>query len=406
MKVLHTSDWHLGHTLYNYDRNSEQQAFLEQLAQIVSEERPDVMVVSGDIYHYSTPSATTQKMYTEGMLKIHAACPEMYIVVTAGNHDSSSKLEVDSSLWQHFHVKVIGSIERNQEEVNLGRHIIEIADGAGRKKGYVIAVPHVYPQNFPMLDADTPREERQPRFFQALLDETAKSNTEKLPVVLMAHLSITGSDRTGHDESIGGIETICLQAMGRGYDYLALGHIHCPQDIEGSNHRARYCGTPLPVSFDETYPHSVSIIELEGEAHEPQIKAIPIENPIPLVTLPREPLPFEEALQVLKEYPADKQAYIRLNVLTDSHYLAPDSGERAASAVKDKACRYCYIKLNKEKRGADSESNSLSIQEIQEKSPLDIAKRYYQETEGQEMDEELCHLMSDVIRQIKEKGNQ
>ena len=84
MKILHTSDWHLGHTLYNYDRSREQQAFLKQLIRIVAEEMPDAMVVSGDIYHYSTPSASTQKMYTDGMLEIHRACPEMTIVVTAG----------------------------------------------------------------------------------------------------------------------------------------------------------------------------------------------------------------------------------------------------------------------------------------------------------------------------------
>lgn len=76
MKILHTSDWHLGHTLYNYDRSREQQAFLQQLTRIVAEEKPDAMVVSGDIYHYSTPSASTQKMYTDGMLEIHRACPE------------------------------------------------------------------------------------------------------------------------------------------------------------------------------------------------------------------------------------------------------------------------------------------------------------------------------------------
>lgn len=268
MKILHTSDWHLGHTLYNYDRTAEQQSFLRQLTRIVTEEQPDAMVVSGDIYHYSSPAAATQKMYTDAMLNIHQACPGMAIVVTAGNHDSSSKLEIDSSLWQHFGLNVVGNIERTAEEVNLDKHIIEVKNGQ-ETKGYVIAVPHVYPQNFPLLDTETPRDQRQTRFFQALLDEVKKRNTAQLPVVLMAHLSIEGSDRSGHDESIGGIEYVPLSAMGEGYDYLALGHIHCPQDIKGSHHHARYCGTPLPVSFDETYPHSVSIIELEKGA-EPQ----------------------------------------------------------------------------------------------------------------------------------------
>ena len=83
MKLIHTSDWHLGHTLYNYDRTEEQQVFLQQLAEIVEREQPDALLVSGDVYHYSSPSASVQKMYTEAMLEIHRRCPSMTIVVTA-----------------------------------------------------------------------------------------------------------------------------------------------------------------------------------------------------------------------------------------------------------------------------------------------------------------------------------
>ena len=403
MKILHTSDWHLGHTLYNYDRSHEQQAFLQPLTRIVAEEMPDAMVVSGDIYHYSTPSAATQKMYTDGMLEIHRACPGMTIVVTAGNHDSSSKLEIDSSLWNHFGVKVVGNIERTREEVNLEKHIVEVIDEAAALKGYIIAVPHVYPQNFPMLDTETPREERQARFFQALLDEVGKMNTGELPVVLMAHLSIEGSDRTGHDETVGGIEYVPISSMGEGYDYLALGHIHCPQNIKGNGRHARYCGTPLPVSFDEAYPHSVSIVELKGR-EAPQIRTLEIENPIPLVTLPKEPVVFEEAIKLLEEYPDDKPAYIRLNVLIKD-YLAPDCNERASNAVRGKSCKYCYIKSNREKQTSDYIARHISIQEMQEMSPLEIARLYYQEAEGDEMDEDLCELMSSVVQKVREKNN-
>ena len=286
--------------------------------------------------------------------------------------------------------------------MNLDKHIIEVRNGR-QIKGYVVAVPHVYPQNFPILDAETPREQRQACFFQALLDEVEKRNTAHLPVVLMAHLSIEGSDRSGHDESIGGIEYVPLSTMGEGYDYLALGHIHCPQDIKGSHHRARYCGTPLPVSFDETYPHSVSIIELEKGA-EPRISTRNIENPIPLVTLPHAPVPFEEALKLLEEYPEEKPAYLRLNVLTKG-YLPPDCNEKASNAAKGKACKYCYIKTTHERQTDAKGIKHISIQEMQEMSPLDIAKLYYRETEGEEMDAELCQLMETVVQQVKNKNN-
>ena len=91
MKILHTSDWHLGQVFYGYDRREEQQAFLEALAEVVGRERPDVMIVSGDVFHNSTPSAQAKRMYVEGMMRIHEACPTMTVVVIAGNHDSPSR---------------------------------------------------------------------------------------------------------------------------------------------------------------------------------------------------------------------------------------------------------------------------------------------------------------------------
>ncbi len=395
MKLIHTSDWHLGHTLYNYDRTDEQRAFLRQLAEIVEREQPDALLVSGDVYHYSSPAASVQKMYTEAMLEIHRQCPTMTIVVTAGNHDSSSRLEITRSLWENFGLHVVGAIRREEE---WSRHIIEVTGKDGRPVGYILAVPHVYPQNFPSPDPEMKREERMPYFFQTLLDETGRRNTACLPVVLMAHLAVTGSDTTGHSDLIGGMDYFHLDQLGTGYDYLALGHIHCPQTLKGSNGRARYCGTPYPVSFDETYPHSVSLVTVKAR-EQPAIQTIPIGNPWPCLTLPKEPLPFEEALQQLKEFPDDEPAYIRLNVLA-TDYLSPDCQERASEAVRGKACRYCYIKLNRRQKETDRSQPYLSIRELKQQSPLEIARRYYQEATGEIMDDELCRLLQEAMNQI------
>ena len=407
MKIIHTSDWHLGHTLYGYDRMLEQSDFLRQLADIVGEEQPDALVVSGDIYHTPTPSAATQKMYTNAMLEMHRRCPNMSIIVTAGNHDSGSRLEVNSNLWDYVGLRVIGGIERNADNsVNLSKHIIEVKSPQGEKKGYVIAVPHVYPQNFPRMDGnDTTPRQRMSRFFKCLEEDVKSLNTEGLPVVLMAHLSIAGSDRTGHD-TVGGIDYYPLEDFGDGYDYLALGHIHCPQTLKGSRGKARYCGTPIPVSFDETYPHSVSIVTLEKN-HDPLIRETRIHNPLPLLTLPSQPAGFEEALEALRQFPADKEAYIRLNVQLTGSYLPPDCIEQATSAIAGKACKFCYIKT--QRSGSSNEEmtgKQLSIEEIRQKSPLDIARLYYREATGSELEEELECLLMDAIRKEERAGTE
>ena len=125
---------------------------------------------------------------------------------------------------------------------------------------------------------------------------------------------------------------------------------------------------------------------------------------MPLVTLPKEAVTFEEAIKLLEEYPDDKPGYIRLNVLIKD-YLAPDCNERASGAVKGKKCKYCYIKSNREKQASDDRARHISIQEMQEMSPLEIAKLYYQEAEGEEMDKELCALMDAAVQRVREKNN-
>ena len=134
----------------------------------------------------------------------------------------------------------------------------------------------MYPQNFPALDEEVPREERQHHFIQTLLNRVEERNQGNLPVVLMAHLALTGSDITGQDDGRGGMEYTDIRLMGEGYDYLALGHIHFPQTLLGG--RARYCGSPLPVSFDESYGHSVSLVELAAHGAMPEVRTLPVRN--------------------------------------------------------------------------------------------------------------------------------
>ena len=116
MKLLHTSDWHLGHTLYNYDRTEEQLSMLLQMVNIVKEEKPDVFLLCGDVYHTPQPSAAVQTMFTNALVKIHDANPGMTIIVTAGNHDSSSKHDIFRTPWKALNVYTVGSVDTDHLE--------------------------------------------------------------------------------------------------------------------------------------------------------------------------------------------------------------------------------------------------------------------------------------------------
>jgi len=381
MKILHTSDWHLGHVLYGYDRTDEQQAMLDQMVSIVAEQKPDVFLLCGDVYHTSQPSAAVQTMLTDGMVNIHNAHPQMKIVMTAGNHDSGTKHEIFRTPWRALGVYAIGQLEKE----NMDEHIIEVPE-----KGYVIAVPYANERNIP------------DGFFQQLLDRVAERNTEGLPVVLTAHTTVKGCDFTGHDHaseySVGGIDSFELEQMGDGYDYLALGHIHHEQFVHTGKHNVRYCGTPLAVSFDENFPHSVSMVEIGKHGEKPVVEKIEIDNPRPLVTLPTEgAASWEKAKELLEKFPDDIPAYLRLNVEIDD-FLPVEANEEAASLAKRKQCRFCYINA-KRKMDRQSEVKVLTVQEFQEENPVEIAKRYA-EYSGICFDEELESMFKEAMAMV------
>ncbi len=397
-KFIHTSDWHLGQNFYGYDRSEEQQDFLRQLADIVLESKPDALLVSGDIYHTAAPSSATVALYVNAMLEIHKACPTMSIIVIAGNHDSASRLECDSRLWELAGVTVLGGIARNSDGLaDLNRHIIKVGD-----KGIVAAVPFAYPSSFPKITPDTlPVDQRQQAYFQALLDRANQENTEALPVALMAHLAVRDCDYTGHDGNIL-MECVPISTLGQGYDYVALGHIHHPQT---KGQRVRYCGTPLAVSFDEQCEHSVSIVEIDAHGAEPRITTRAIRNIKPLHTIPaKDPVDFDTALELLQQYNPDERAYIRLNVQVE-RYLPRGSQERAAMATADKECIFCDIKKTVT-TAIDQRPSQMTIEEFNSKQPIEVANQFFKEKLGMPMNEQQQEMFNYIYQLVKEENRQ
>lgn len=384
MKILHTSDWHLGHSLYNHDRTEEQASMLEQMADLVHKEKPDAFLLSGDVFHTDQPSAAVQRMLADALVAIHNAHPAMTIVCTAGNHDSASRHEVFRLPWLSLNVHSIGQLSKDNPE----RHIISIPG-----KGFVVAVPYCYERNIPE------------GFFQQLLDRVQELNALHLPVIMMAHTTMENSDLKGHDFkrsfTTGGIETMSISQTGRGYDYLALGHIHHAQWVKGGNHRVRYSGSPLPVSFDEDYEHSVSIVSIDAQGDEPDLHTISIENPHSLVNLPSTGFAqWEEAKELLKNFPSDIPAYIRLNI-KHQDFLPPTAQDEAVKLTEGKRCRFCLINLEKVER-EDADGETLTIQQFQEESPLEIA-RMFAEQEGKSFDEDLIELFNQAVNTLDEE---
>lgn len=397
MKILHTSDWHLGQELYSFDRTEEHLSFLSQIENIVKVEQPDALVVSGDIYHNSTPSNSVMRMFSDALLKIANVNPQMKIIITAGNHDSSSRLEITRNIWQRLNVEVIGGIEKVDGEVNFDRHIITIPNSEGKPCGIVVAMPHIYPQSFPLISEDTSRDNRQQAFWKALNNRLNEINTDKLPVVMMAHMAISGSNTTGHDLIRGGMDFVDISSIPVDFDYLALGHIHCPQNVD--NTRARYCGTPIAVTFDEDYEHSVSIVDVNANC-EPSIRTIPIVNPIPLKTIPLVAAEANEVIKLIEAYDSNEKAYLRANIKY-SDDVPHNIREQFFDICKNKQLRYCTIKWENDLETKNSgEISDLAVEELQHMSPIEIAQRYYLKKNKFDMSDEMVNMLKFVIDDV------
>ena len=385
MKILHTSDWHLGHTIYNYDRTEEQTDMLNQIVEIVNNEKPDLFLLCGDVYHTAQPSASVQTMFVNALMNIHNANPEMTIVITAGNHDSGSRHEIFSAALETMKIYTIGNLTKE----NFDKHIIEIPN-----KGYVIAIPYTHERNIPE------------GFFQQIIDYTIKQNTNNLPIIMSAHTTVKGCDFSGHDHAseytVGGIDTFDIDQMGEGYDYLALGHIHHEQFVHSGRHNVRYSGSPIQISFDENYPHSISIIEIDKHGDIPNTKKIEINNINPLVTLPTKGFTtWEEAKELLQNFPNDSSAYIRLNIEIED-FIPVDANATAINIASTKQCKFCYINAKRKTQINSEEISTMTIEEFQNESPINIVKRYTKDT-NTIFNDEMIELLNAVIEEVSNK---
>lgn len=391
MKFIHTSDWHLGQSLRGLDRSEEQRAMLSQLAEVIKERQPDLLVVAGDIFDVAAPAATAQRLFASAVREFRAAAPGMVIAAIAGNHDSGSRHEAFRPLLESLGVHMIGQIDRE----NPDSHIVPVEG-----KGYLVAVPYAFSRNIPEGFIDT------------LMSRVAEINTpadgeKPLPVVIAAHTTVAGADFTGHDrvlpDSVGNVESVPISYFGTDYDYLALGHIHRQQSIEGSGQRAFYSGSPLPVGFDEAYPHHFMSVEIPERGAEPVVERVEVRNPHPLVTLPSpgRSVPFEEAISLLSEFDSEIPAYIRLNVAVEL-YGSADWMHQAEVIAEGKACRVVAVNCvrNAGEAVADRDA-TLTVEQLQAMEPSDVMDRYM-EARGLEFDDDLRELFGEVLAKVRE----
>ena len=399
MKILHTADLHIGQILYqNYDRCDEHLHFFDQLTRWCKEEQPDVLLVSGDVFDIQQPSTATKKLFNEQFVKLQKEMPYMHIIITAGNHDSSSRLQADSDVWTFSNTHLVGvAPSLTLDEGWQDSYIIEL------RSGFIIAMPYMLGDRSQQL--------------QSVLDSVAQRNTDGRPVVMMGHLAVTGSDITGHDFEIGTLKTQSLASLGSGYDYLALGHIHKPQTLghpEDSLNMeaitypapvARYSGSALHVSCDETYPHTVSVIDIDHHGGQVTVRQLRIDELRHFYTLPEDPnaafADENEALEGVRTFcQTVGRGYIRLKVQYSAD-LSANFAQKVYDIMESRGNEVRYnpktLWIGEPEKGQDEVKQTFELAELQQMTdPMEFIEKT--QTQYPKLDLQFLH---DAIKEIE-----
>ena len=400
LKILHTSDWHIGQLLHGEERFAEQRHMLDQITQLVMHEQPDLMLLAGDIYDVAVPNTKALRMLSDALMDIHRACPEMTIVAISGNHDSAVRHEVNQQVWQALGVHMIGSMHNT----DIHQHIIPILSRDNTLLAYVAAVPYAAQR---MISDD---------FYQRLHEQITQMATDAhVPTLFVGHLAASTCLSTGHSVDtysndtiyIGNIETMDIHQLGTAYDYIALGHIHKAQNLTD---RARYCGSPIAMSFEEVardYRHGVPLVQIDAPGIPPHIREEDILPLYPLVNIPAEGFANEqEVLDELERFPEDIPARIRLKVLlANNEILSYNHKQQVRERLLNKQATYCETHVQRLEDTTTTPKTSqavkMQLSELQHMQPIDVAKQWMQ-LHNEEMTPELEQLFIYALQQAQE----
>jgi exonuclease SbcD len=406
LNIIHTADWHLGQSFYEYDRRAEHARFLQWLGKTVGELDVDILLIAGDVFDSPNPSAESQKIFFSFLRKITHDNPELQVIVTAGNHDSAARLEAPNPLFEEMNITVRGIVRRDMNgDIDYERLIVPLNKG-----GYCLAVPY-------LRQGDYPDAENYSASVKALYDklyETARAKTGDnrnfAPIIAMGHLQATGSEISENDRSertiIGGLECVSPEAFPDGIVYTALGHLHRGQRVSGRDN-VRYAGAPVPMSFAEkNNKQGVLFVRINGAPQQTvsakiDIKRIEFEDTVKLISIPQDAMPLSDVLDEIKKLPegdvTEHAPYLEIKVLITEP--EPSMRHQIEEMLSGKAVRLARISAVTRKQ--ESNDPAVSYETLKTISPIDMALKIYRRQYGDEMPEPMLKLLHKTIRETE-----
>ncbi|MBR0141572.1 MAG: exonuclease SbcCD subunit D [Ruminococcus sp.] len=369
MKIMHLSDLHLGKRLNAFPLVKDQKYILGQIIDIADRKKPDCVVIAGDIYDRTVPSAEAVALFDDFLSRLSER--ELPVMVISGNHDSPERIAYGNKIMQKSRIYLSPVYDGNIKPVILHDDFGEV---------YFYLLPFIRPSNVRQAFKDTEIN----TYTDALKVAVDAMNIDKSKRnILVAHQFVTGAIRSESEEIyVGNLENVSMEVF-EDFDYTALGHIHRPQNT-GSD-KIRYCGTPLKYSFSEAdHEKSVTFVEI-GEKNSPL--KIETEKLVPLIDMQEIRGSFEEVMQLP---PSDN--YMRVT-LTDEEMIVDAVGK-----LRVKFSNIMAVSYDNNRTNAVPDLNSPA--KLSENTPEELFALFYREVNGMDMSQEKIDIVNDIIKEI------
>lgn len=393
MRLIHTSDWHLGQHFMGQSRKAEHQDFFAWLLTVLTAEQADALVVSGDIYDTGAPPSYARALFNRFVVSLKESCCQTAVFV-GGNHDSAATLDEARELMAFLGLHVVGRVMENPSD-----HVILLNRKNGEPGAVLCALPFVRPRDLVQSRAGQTGRQKQQALDLAIAKayhqvfEAAKARFPDLPVLATGHLTLLGG-RAG--ESVRDIYIGSLKALNAdllpAFDYLALGHLHQAQAIGKTGH-IRYSGSPIPLSFDEASTPK-QVLKVDVQKGEPP-KITPIDIPVfrNLYTLSGTLDDIAAQVNALG-IPDGPGAWLEVEVARDA-YL-PDLSEKVRQMVADRPLELLRIRR---KKSSGAGNTPLPVPELLEEMTEDEVFR--RRLDQEDLDDPVKDRLTGLFRQIK-----
>jgi exonuclease SbcD len=358
LTLLHTADWHFGAVLYGQRRHREHAAFSQWFVDCVAREKPDVVLISGDIFDSTTPSHQAQTLYYDTIAALRrGGCP--HIIITGGNHDAPSLLNAIQPLVKDQGIYIVGAATESPAD-----EVVLLRDAAGIPQAIVCAVPYLRDRDVRLSESGQSPDDKHMALVTGIRDhytavvaaacQLRDTLATPVPILGMGHLFVAGGVAGDgvRDLYVGTLSHVGSDIFPKSLDYVALGHLHVPQVVSGTT-TIRYSGSPLPMGFGEAKQQKrVLKVTIASVGETPEVTPLYVPVFQRLATVSGDFETIEAALIAFTQ--ADPTEAIWVDIVYTGDALMPDLRDQITACIGTHPLQILRIKNQRPLTGHDT----------------------------------------------------